>query len=178
MTLLNQPLNLGLAGRLASTRGRKSVRVLSLMGAIRNRSPGTRDGRISFSISIRNDARSSFVMLCEKSTKTTTAVPSWVAAGVEGAHPVVRISACVIRAPTQGVSRLRARDLPIMRSPVLAVDGDLRPPVHFGELRRPSKGVRRQQFAKANVGLPVQRHPLEIGRASCRERVEVAGVEG
>src|SRR5207244_3329788 len=159
-TLSRNPLKWGLAGRLVSTRGRKSVRVLSWIGAIRSRSPAESEGRISASISRRNDARSSPVTLAEKSMKMTTAVPLWLAAGAERPQPVIRTSACVVRTRAQAVSRCRTRDSTTIRCPVLAVHGGLRPPVELGQLRTPPEGGWRQQSADADVGLPVHRDAL------------------
>src|SRR5438034_2403401 len=77
------------------------------MGAIKSRSPAESDGRISLSISRRYDARSSPVMLPEKSMKTTTADACRTAAGTEGVQPVVRRRACVARTSSEGASRRR-----------------------------------------------------------------------
>src|SRR5260370_7747531 len=124
-------------GRWAWTGGGRWVRVLLGVGAIKSLFPAESEGRISLSISRRNDARSSIVTLWEKSTKMTTAVPCWTAAGVEGAQPVIRKSACVITTRTQGVSRHRTRDSPTIHRPVLAVPGDFRPPLHLRILPTP-----------------------------------------
>src|SRR5437867_8148263 len=106
------------------------------MGAIKSPSPAESDGRISLSISRRYDARSSPVMLPEKSMKTTTADACRTAAGTEGVQPVVRRRACVARTSSEGASR--RRDSTLMRRLVLAVDGDLRrSEEHTSELQSP-----------------------------------------
>src|SRR3989442_3178943 len=169
-TLSRNPLKWGLAGSVASTRGRKSVRVFSWIGAIRSRSPAESEGRISASISRRNDARSSPVTLAEKSIKMTTAVPLWPAAGAERPQPVIRTSACVIRTRTQAVRWCRPRDSTTIRCPVPAVHRGLRPPVELAELRILSEGMWRQQSAEADVGLPVHGDPLAGHRPDLFDR--------
>src|SRR5262249_45568842 len=149
------------------------------MGAIKSRSPGVSDGRISPSTSRRNDARPSPEMLREKSTKTTTAVPIW--AGVCCPHPATRTSAGVTRATIRAIRPQRtAGSMPIQ--------GDLRPQIQLGKLRTLPERRRWQQLAEADVGLPVQRNPLArqrprlfdlaLGRLDLAVELRADGEEG
>ena len=110
ITLSSQPLNSGFRGSVASTSGRKSERVLSLIAATRSRSPATSDGRIWFSRSVANKARASLLTLPEKSTKTTTSVPRPTVAWEDRVQPASRSApasrrASVRAAPPAGEGR-------------------------------------------------------------------------
>src|SRR5437867_12071004 len=82
------PLNEGLGGKSTSMRGRKSVKVFSVMGAIRSRSPAEREGITRFTRSCSNDILSSFRMLPEKSTKIMRTITAGVVVSEEAGYPV------------------------------------------------------------------------------------------
>src|SRR5437773_11389785 len=82
------PLNEGLGVKSTSMRGRKSVKVFSVMGAIRSRSPAEREGITRFTRSCSNDFLSSFRMLPEKSTKIMRSIPGGVVVSEEAGYPV------------------------------------------------------------------------------------------
>src|SRR5437867_7262569 len=156
ITLSSHPLNAGFRGRVASTRGWKSVRVLSLMGAITIRSPAESDGMIWVTRSCFSNARSFPWTLAEKSMKMTISVPWGVVACEEGAHPAVSSHPCMIRARIQAVCRKGSNESASIGTTHFTVQGNFRPPFQLGKLGTFSKGRGRQQTPVPHVGLTIQ----------------------
>src|SRR5256885_1753181 len=101
------------------------------------------------------NAKSSFGTLCVKSTKMTMSV-SEESAGDEEVLQAARKADHVRMAGRMQATDRRSRKsgVPLMW-PLIAVQGDLRPPVQFRKFRISSEDRRRHQLTKLHVGLTV-----------------------
>src|SRR5207249_9888454 len=150
------PLNEGLGGKSTSIRGRKSVKVFSVMGAIRSRSPAEREGITRFTRSCSNDFLSSFRMLPEKSTKIMRSIPGGVVVSEEAGYPVAGSAPPRMTKRIQAVMRRGIDGSPSMRTTIGIAHGHFPPPFQIRILGTFSKRWRSQQLTEPRVGLPVQ----------------------